>query len=582
METPVRSSSLKDRESGWEDPPRMVSAGEAGIYDERTLCAAAWMLARGGALVELSETEASLVRDAADTPTSGTLETWRTQIRAGGDPLGNALVRLRSAERRRGLGATYTSAALVQPMSEWLAGFGHPGRVVDPGAGSGRFLCAVGPLLPEAELVAVELDPLAALITRANLTVLDLDTRSRMHVCDYRSLRLSSVSFSTAFIGNPPYVRHHGITPEWKDWLRRRASDLGLKASALAGMHVHFLLATAHLARVGDYGVFVTSSEWLDVAYGRLARELVAGPLGGLSIHILNARVPAFSGVMTTAAVTTFEVGQQQHPVRVCKVDSARELRGLRGGTPFGRAQLRSTQRWSSLLEPRVAVPREFVPLGELCRVHRGTATGANAVWVTGQGDPRLPDSVLRPAVTKASELFALGSAVLDDSGALRAVIDLPADLDTLDEKCRALVERFLEVARRDGVADGYTARHRNPWWAVKLRDPAPILATYMARRPPTFVRNSAEARNLNAVHGIYPVDPMSDAALHRLACSLRDRASLLGGRVYSGGLTKFEPREMEKIMVPPPSWLESGESLASLGLSEEVAGRRAATRGGC
>ncbi|MCQ3806953.1 MAG: class I SAM-dependent methyltransferase [Acidimicrobiia bacterium] len=582
METPVRSSSLKDRESELEDPPRMASGGEAGICDERMLCAAAWMLTRGGALVELSEAEASLVRDARDTPTSGTLETWRTQIRAGGDPLGNALMRLRSAERRRGLGATYTPEALVQPMSEWLAGFGNPGRVVDPGAGSGRFLCAVGPLLPESELVAVELDPLAALITRANLTVLGLDMRSRLHVCDYRSLRLSSVSFPTAFIGNPPYVRHHSIPPEWKDWLRRSAADLGLKVSALAGMHVHFLLATAHLARVGDFGVFVTSSEWLDVAYGQLARELVAGPLGGLSIHILNTRVPAFSGVMTTAAVTTFEVGQQQHPVRVCKVDSAGELRGLRGGAPFGRAQLRSTRRWSSLLEPRVAVPREFVPLGELCRVHRGTATGANAVWVTGQGDPRLPDSVLRPAVTKASELFSLGSAVLDDSGALRAVIDLPADLDTIDEKCRALVERFLEAARRDGVADSYTARHRNPWWAIKLRDPAPILSTYMARRPPTFVRNSAEVRNLNAVHGIYPVDPMSDAALHRLARSLRDRASLLGGRTYSGGLTKFEPKEMEKIMVPPPSWLESGESLASLGLSEEATGRRAATRGGC
>ncbi len=582
METPVRLSSLDDREAGREDLPRTVSEGAAGVHDERTLCVAAWMLARDGALAGLSEAEASLVRVPPDTPTNRALESWRTQIQAGGDPLGNALVCLRSPERRRSLGATYTPAALVQPMSEWLAGFGHPGRVVDPGTGSGRFLCAVGPLMPDAELVAVELDPLSALITRANLTVLGLDTRSRMHVCDYRSLRLPSVSHPTAFIGNPPYVRHHGITPEWKDWLRRRAADLGLKASALAGMHVHFLLATAHLARVGDYGVFVTSSEWLDVAYGRLARELVAGPLGGLSIHILDARAPAFAGVMTTAAVTAFNVGQQRHPVRVCKVDSASELRGLRGGTPFGRAQLRSTQRWSSLLEPRVAVPTEFVPLGELCRVHRGTATGANAVWVTDQGDPRLPASVLQPAVTKASELFALGSAVLGDSGALRAVIDLPEDLDTLDEKRRALVERFLEAARRDGVADGYTARHRRPWWSVKLRDPAPILATYMARRPPTFVRNLAEARNLNAVHGIYPVEPMSEAALRRLARSLRDRASLSGGRMYAGGLAKFEPKEMERIMVPPRSWLESGESLASLGLSEEGTGRRAAARRGC
>ena len=559
----------------------LADAGEAGIDDERTLCAVAWMLVRGGALGELSEAETSLVRAAPQTMRSGALERLETAIRAGGDPLGTVLLGLRPAERRRSQGATYTPATLVKPMSEWLASFGQPGRVVDPGAGSGRFLCAVGPLLPEAELVAVELDPLAALTARANLTVLGLDERSQVRVCDYRSFDLPPVPGPTAFIGNPPYVRHHGIEPEWKDWLRRRAADLGLKASALAGMHVHFLLATAHLAHAGDYGVFVTSSEWLDVGYGRLARELVAGPLGGLSVHILDARTLAFADALTTATVTAFEVGQQR-PVRLRKVASADDLRGLRGGTPFDRAELRSTQRWSSLLEPRVAVPSEFVPLGETCRVHRGTATGANATWVTDQGDPLLPASVLRPAVTKAAELFALGSAALSDLGALRAVIDLPTDLGALDDEARALVDRFLEAARRAGVADGYIARHRRPWWSVKLRGPAPILATYMARRPPTFVRNLAEACNLNAVHDIYPREPISETALCRLASALRNRASLSGGRTYAGGLAKFEPKEMEQIMVPPPNWLESDEPLASLVPGEEVAGGRAEARGSC
>ncbi len=559
----------------------LADAGEACIDDERTLCAAAWMLARGGELAELSEVERSLVGAAPDTMPSGALVSLETAIRAGGDPLGNVLLGLRSAERRRSQGATYTPAALVQPMSEWLAGYGQSGRVVDPGAGSGRFLCAAGPLLPEAQLVAVEHDPLAALTARANLTVLGFDGRSQVHVCDYRSVRLPSVCGPTAFIGNPPYVRHHGIEPEWKDWLRRRAADLDLKASALAGMHVYFLLATAHLARAGDYGVFVTSSEWLDVGYGRLARELVAGPLGGLSVHILDARTLAFADAMTTATVTAFEVGQRR-PVRLRKVASAEELRGLRGGTPFGRAELRSTQRWSSLLEPRVAVPSEFVPLGELCRVHRGSATGANATWVTDQGDPLLPASVLRPAVTKAVELFALGSAALSDSSALRAVIDLPVDLGTLGPDARALVDRFLAAAQRAGVAGGYIARHRRPWWSVKLRGPAPILATYMARRPPTFVRNLVGACNLNAVHGLYPIEPMSPAALCRLASVLRARASLSGGRTYAGGLAKFEPREMEQIMVPPLSWLESDEPLASLVPSEEIAGDRAEARGSC
>lgn len=531
-----------------------------GIFDERQLCSVAWALTSGGGLDEMSRAEARLVEAADRPPPPVVVEHFTAAIRAGEDPLGVAFSSLRSSAQRRKLGATYTPASLVGPMSEWLAHHKRATRVVDPGAGSARFLVAAGRYLSEARLFAVEIDPLAALTARANLTVLGFDERSQVHTADYRKLELPPSLGPTAFIGNPPYVRHHDIAPEWKNWLRERSAELGLKASALAGLHVHFLLATAHLARAGDYGVFVTSSEWLDVGYGQLARELISGPLGGLSVHILDARTQAFTDAATTATVTAFDIGEHRRPIRVRKIKRTEDLHGLRGGEPFCREELRAVRRWSSLLEPRIAVPDDFVALGEFCRVHRGAVTGANTTWVTKQNDPTLPESVLFPAVTKASELFDLTSGVLEDSGNLRAVIDLPGDLDTLDADSRKLVERFLKAARRAGAASGYIARHRKPWWSVKLRSPAPVLATYMARRPPAFVLNLASARNLNTVHGIYPAERLSAAALSNLSRALRDRSTLAGGRTYAGGLTKFEPSEMERIMVPPPTWLESGE----------------------
>ena len=84
----------------------------------------------------------------------------------------------------------------------------------------------------------------------------------------------------TLFLGNPPYVRHHGITPRWKAWLSREARRLALPSSQLAGLHVHFFLATALHARAGDHGAFVTAAEWLDIGYGELVRRLLLGPLG--------------------------------------------------------------------------------------------------------------------------------------------------------------------------------------------------------------------------------------------------------------------------------------------------------------
>ena len=157
--------------------------------------------------------------------------------------------------------------------------------------------------------------------------------------------------------------------------------------------------------------------------------------------------------------------------------------------------------------------------------------------------------------MTRARELIEAGDRLASAAG-LRRVIDLPADLGDLDPSELPAVERFLRKARAAGAADGYVARNRRAWWAVGLREPAPILATYMARRAPAFVRNAAGARHVNIAHGIYPREPLPARALDRLAASLRESASVGMGRTYAGGLVKFEPREMERIPVPPPERL--------------------------
>jgi hypothetical protein len=145
-----------------------------------------------------------------------------------------------------------------------------------------------------------------------------------------------------------------------------------------------------------------------------------------------------------------------------------------------------------------------------------------------------------------------MGARLTDASG-LRLVIDLPADLDELSAGERRAVERFLRVARHMRAHEGFVANHRRAWWSVGLAEPAPILATYMARRPPAFVRNLAGARHINIAHGLYPRVELSAAALDRVARYLSRATTQADGRTYAGGLTKFEPKEMERLLVPAP-----------------------------
>ncbi|MBJ7455106.1 MAG: class I SAM-dependent methyltransferase, partial [Thermoleophilia bacterium] len=197
--------------------------------------------------------ETAVARDlGADPPAPGVLAALRAAVAEGSDPLGEAFCALRDPERRRPDGATYTPPAIVASMVEWAAGEPEPGRVVDPGAGAGRFAVAAGRRVAHAALLAVERDPVAAIACRAHLATAGLAGRSRVVVADYRTADLGAAEGRTLFLGNPPYVRHHQIAAGWKEWLTLTAHAHGLEASQLAGLHVHFFLATAARARGGD------------------------------------------------------------------------------------------------------------------------------------------------------------------------------------------------------------------------------------------------------------------------------------------------------------------------------------------
>ncbi len=497
------------------------------------------------------------------------VETIRRAIAHGDDPLGRAFCELRSPGTRRERGAVYTPRPIIDAMVRWAAREGVPQRIVDPGAGSGRFLWAAGRAFPSADLVAVEIDPLAALTLRANAAVLGMADRLTMLVADYRAVDLPDAGGPTLFLGNPPYVRHHDIAPHWKDWFARTAASQGFRASKLAGLHIHFILKTCRLAAPGDYGAFITSAEWLDVNYGDVMRKLLVGHLGGTSLHVIAPAAMPFADAATTGAITCFRAGCRHKAIRLCSVDKLSRLNALRSGRPVSRSRLENARRWSPLLKPESRASCGDIELGELCRVHRGQVTGCNAVWVAGAWPGPLPPSTLIPTVTRARELFRAGPN-LCRAVELRRVIDLPIELDGLDEEARDQIRQFLGWARRMNADRSYVARHRRAWWSVGLKSPAPILCTYMARRPPAFVRNRCSARHLNIAHGVYPREPLSDRVLDALSAWLRDQVRVSDGRTYAGGLTKFEPKELERIRIPSMERLHEHAEEMDIRRSEE------------
>lgn len=508
--------------------------------------------------MDLTPAEKKAIRTIRTCNNAGWADHIAELIRAGQDPLGEWLCLLRSPEERRDQGQTFTPSPIVQSMlarAELDArNHGPFVRVVDAGAGSGRFLLAVGRLFPGATLIAIEADPVCAILLRANLAAAGLAGRSVVLVEDFRSISLPTFSEGrTLFIGNPPYVRHHDIDPTWKTWYANQAADLGSRgATKLAGLHAHFFVKTARLAQPGDLGVFITAAEWLENGYGEALRNLLCGSLGGISVHIVDARAEPFPGVLATAAVTVFKPWTAAESIRLKQVSAIAELQDLSGGRAVSANELQSAKRWSA--SPPESSKTGGTRVGDLFRVSRGQVTGCNKAWVAGDEAANLPERFLIPCITGAREIFdAHQCGGIHTTDGLKKVVALPKDLNSLPSAESAKVRRFLEWAKRQGADQSYVAQHRNPWWSVKLHDPAPIVCTYMARRPPAFVRNHAGARLLNIAHGLYPKVPLTDEELNQLCAELNRSVLLSDGRTYAGGLTKFEPSSVEDLVIDWP-----------------------------
>lgn len=495
----------------------------------------------------LSTAEARLIDSTRTQPTPHHLmvEGIRRAISIGEDPLGDEFCTIRAPEERRAVGAFYTPPAIVRAMLAWALAR-RPARLVDAGCGSGRFAVEARRLGFRGELTAIYSDPLATLMTRAHLAAAQVkDVRVIQH--DFLHVELEPSSGRTAFVGNPPYVRHHELSQSDKQWAKAAGAKLGVQVSGLAGLHALFILAAANLSKGTDVGCFITAAEWLDVGYGSALRELFAGRLGLVRIDLLNPRAATFNDAMTTAAIASWQVGYSG-PITVRGVTDPANLDSLAGGLMVRRSQLAMAKRWSDLTA-KVPVRNGLVPLGTYARAHRGVATGANEFFVLTRAEAQERGLIpyVKPCLIRAAQVIS-SPGVVQASDTDHVLLDLNAEVSV-----NSPLRDYLDEGEQKGVPDRYLCAHRKPWWRVGGAPPPPVVATYMARQPPVFAVNPDGCQIVNVFHGLHFQDDVGEEQMFALVQWLNEhREELTGGRTYHGGLRKFEPRELEAILVPP------------------------------
>ena len=469
------------------------------------------------------------------------------------DSLGEEFMSSFSAETRRATGSTYTPFGIVNSMVREAAGKIDPDYVVDCGCGSGRFSLAAAMLFPRAKVYAVDNSPLACTMCSENVRRYGLSDRIEVVNSSFLDFSLPRDRGATLWIGNPPYVRHHNISADDKKSFKSVASRLGLPSSCLAGLHIHFLAYIADLWQSGDFGLLITSAEWMDVNYGNFARLLLTTHLPISHMRLFDRSVRLFEGTDSTAVVFSFS-DMLRDDVDITMPDGSNIKIPLK--------VLNASQKWSRTIDCAIDGSASniegLVPLGSLASVHRGVVTGNNKFWVRPAHElAEFPRELSVPIVAHAREIMD-GCVAEGRSDELGRLITLPVDLGALSGRALMFAEKVVADGSRLGIDKGYVAGSRRAWWSVQPPKAPAIMMTYMSRKSPTFVRNDLGLSMLNVVHGIYPKRNLSDRALTNLVDYLNSHVNLRDGRIYCGGLAKFEPKEAEAILVPCVERLEA------------------------
>ena len=148
------------------------------------------------------------------------------------------------------------------------------GRVLDLGAGDGRF--ALGGTY--SEYVGLELDE--SKIARHHLP-------PRARVLRQDALEWADANFDLC-IGNPPYVRHHSLSAEWrKVVLDRFSRECGLRIKQTANAFILFMAQALLRTKSDALVVQLVPFEWVtETKRSRVARLHRRAEVGSFRISI--------------------------------------------------------------------------------------------------------------------------------------------------------------------------------------------------------------------------------------------------------------------------------------------------------
>jgi hypothetical protein len=407
-----------------------------------------------------------------------------------------------------------------------LAKRARPGEkfksVLDLGAGDGRFGKVKGAF---ERYVGIEMD--SATVVDSNMPA-----GSRLIVGD--ALKWKGSGYSIA-IGNPPYIRHHGLEPEWRDdALARIANDGGPSLKATANAFVIFLAKALQQTSSSGLVVQLIPYEWVTRPSSAELREYITKQ--GWDVHVYRFDVDIFPTVLTTASVTIIDKASRQ---------------GLWTFGQIGRdGQIKKVRQPSGSTSKVLAYKNGSDSLHAI----RGLSPGGQSIFVLTEqerlfyGLRRKTDVV--PCVTSLrlleDDVTDLTAAVFEDRYVARGQRCwlIRSDRDILSPTLSHYLKSVGTTWKQYSTCTARGAR----WWQYKPHPvPQILIASGFTKKAPKVLINSVKAIAVGSVYGIVSDDSL--ATPRQMVRKLRTYDFERRVVHHSNNLKKIEVRQLNAVL---------------------------------
>lgn len=474
----------------------------------------------------------------------------------------NYALRLKDRAFIRLTGAVYTPIKVAAALTQYVSGLvpSKNPRILEPSVGDGAFIGSLAEEFADGQVTAVDidadvvsmLDEIIPSIWHMNTSLVAEDFIT--FACD--RIDSSDISYNLV-IGNPPFIRKHNFSNNFKAAIGRLSERTGYPVSALKNSWAAFLMASTHLLQDDGVLALIIPYELMTVAYGHQLLDWLANEFQRIDLFVSNQK--AFPEIDQDAIIF---IGQKQptSPPGIF-IQRVKAMDNLDASTEFA-LDRSAADTWPLELN-RFLIPPSILPfvqtlrrktpiVSDHCTSSPGIVTAANEFFILTESRARelnLDEHTL-PILKKGSFAGRLPIFSSEDFEAVAQrepcrFLRLQGPRDTLPPSVTA----YLDEGEKEKLHQRYKCRNRANWYEVPIVTPT---EGFVFKRSHGFPRLCLNEANVYITDTAYGIKMRNGYSMRGMCFSFYNSFTLLfaeiEGRFYGGGVLELSPKEFRRL----------------------------------